>query len=285
MDAMKYWNRVDWYNGGMEHTARHLLYARFWVQFLYNIGLVPNKEMIWTRVSHGMVLGSNNEKMSKSKGNVINPDDIVNEYGADTLRLYEMFMGDYQTDAPWSTDSLKGCKRYIEKIIRLKDKVQGEGLSKDLEVIQNKTIKKVTNDILNISYNTAVSQLMILANSYDEKESITKEDYRLLLTLLNPIATHITEELNEQIGYKPICESAWPVYNEEKTIDKEFKIGIQVNGKLRGEILIAKDEDKDEIIKKALAEANVQKHLQYKEIVKTIVVPNKIVNIVAKDTV
>ncbi len=286
MDAMKYWGKVDWYNGGMEHTARHLLYARFWVQFLYNIGLVPNSEMIWTRVSHGMVLGPDNQKMSKSKGNVINPDDIVKEYGADTLRIYELFMGDYQLAAPWSTDSLKGCKRFVDKIIRLKDKINDkEGFSEDLEVNQNKTIKKVENDIMNMGYNTAISSLMILANSYDEKESITKEDYRLLLTLLNPIAPHITEELNEQIGYKPICESAWPVYNEEKTIDKEFKIGIQVNGKLRGEILIAKDEDKDEIIKKALAEANVQKHLQYKEIVKTIVVPNKIVNIVAKDTV
>ncbi len=282
MDAMKYWNRVDWYNGGMEHTARHLLYARFWVQFLYNIGLVPNKEMIWTRVSHGMVLGSNNEKMSKSKGNVINPDDIVNEYGADTLRLYEMFMGDYQTDAPWSTDSLKGCKRYIEKIIRLKDKVQGEGLSKDLEVIQNKTIKKVTNDILNISYNTAVSQLMILANSYDEKESITKDDYALLLTLLNPMCPHITEELNESIGNKPICESEWPTWDDAKTIDNEIEIGVQVNGKLRDTIKITLDEEEDSIKEKALASERVKKFTEGLEIVKIIVVKGKIVNIVVR---
>ena len=162
MDAMKYWNRVDWYNGGMEHTARHLLYARFWVQFLYNIGLVPHKEMIWTRVSHGMVLGANNEKMSKSKGNVINPDDIVKEYGADTLRVYEMFMGDYEQDAPWSTDSLKGCKRFIDRIIRLKDKVvDGDEYSKNLETIIHQSIKKVTYDLSHIAYNTAVSTCLL----------------------------------------------------------------------------------------------------------------------------
>src|SRR5574344_1374067 len=191
MDAMKYWNRVDWYNGGMEHTARHLLYARFWVQMLYNFGLVPKKEMIWTRVSHGMVLGDNNEKMSKSKGNVINPDDIVNDYGADTLRVYEMFMGDYEQDAPWNTDSLKGCKRFIDRVIRLKEKVtDSEEYSKDLEVIINKSIKKVSYDLTHMAYNTAVSTLMILVNAYDEKENITIADYRVLLDLLNPIAPH-----------------------------------------------------------------------------------------------
>mgnify|MGYP002526538699 FL=1 len=197
MEKMKYWNRVDWYNGGMEHTARHLLYARFWVQFLYNIGLVPNKEMIWTRVSHGMVLGSDNQKMSKSKGNVINPDDIVNEYGADTLRVYEMFMGDYQMDAPWSTDSLRGCKRFIDKVIRLKDKVNDkEGYTDTLEAIQNKTIKKIEYDLTHMGCNTAISSLMILANAYDDLENITKDDYRLLLILLNPMAPHITEEFS-----------------------------------------------------------------------------------------
>ena len=283
MDAMKYWNRVDWYNGGMEHTARHLLYARFWVQFLYNIGLVPKKEMIWTRVSHGMVLGSNNEKMSKSKGNVINPDDIVKEYGADVLRLYEMFMGDYQMDAPWSTDSLKGCKRFVDKVIRLKDKViDNDKYSKDLEVIQNKTIKKVTNDILNISYNTAVSQLMILANSYDNKESISKKDYNLLLTLLNPICPHITEELNEEIGYSPICKDSWPLWDEEKTVDNEIEIGVQVNGKVRATIKIAKDENEDSIKEKAMAEENVKNHIDGKEIIKVIVIKGRIVNIVIK---
>ncbi len=283
MENMKYWNKVNWYNGGMEHTARHLLYARFWVQFLYNIGLVPNKEMIDTRVSHGMVLGSDNQKMSKSKGNVINPDDIVREYGADTLRVYEMFMGDYEQDCPWSTDSLKGCKRFIDKVIRLKDKViDKEEYSPNLEVIINKSIKKVEYDLTHLGYNTAISTLMILANKYDEQEAITKKDYQVLLTLLNPIAPHITEELNEALGYKPICESSWPVYDEEKTIDKEITIGVQVNGKLRGEINITKDDTEEEIKNKALANENVKKHIEGKEIVKVIVIKGKIVNIVIK---
>ena len=283
MDAMKYWNRVDWYNGGMEHTARHLLYARFWVQFLYNIGLVPHKEMIWTRVSHGMVLGANNEKMSKSKGNVINPDDIVKEYGADTLRVYEMFMGDYEQDAPWSTDSLKGCKRFVDRIIRLKDKVvDGDEYSKNLETIIHQSIKKVTYDLSHIAYNTAVSTLMILLNKYEECESITKKDYILLLKLLNPIAPHITEELNESLGEKPICESSWPEYDEAKTVLEEKEIGVQVNGKLRGSINVHVNDSDDLIKEKALSNENVIRHIDGKEIVKIIVIKGRIVNIVVK---
>ena len=281
MNAMKYWKQVDWYNGGMEHTARHLLYARFWVQFLYNIGLVPRKEMIWTRVSHGMVLGSNNEKMSKSKGNVINPDDIIKEYGADTLRLYEMFMGDYTQDAPWSTDSLRGCKRFIDKVIRLKDKVvDGDSYSPKLEPIINKTIKKVQGDLTRMAYNTAVSSLMILANSFEEAPSITKEDYHLLLTLLNPIAPHITEELNQELGFKPICESSWPEYDESKTIDSDIEIPVQINGKLKGTIKVANDSDEETV--KALAHKELAELLDGKTIVKEIYVKNKIFNIVAK---
>lgn len=281
MEAMKYWDKVDWYNGGMEHTARHLLYARFWVQFLYNIGLVPKKEMIWTRVSHGMVLGSNNEKMSKSKGNVINPDDIVQEYGADTLRIYEMFMGDYTQDAPWSTDSLRGCKRFIDKVIRLKDKViEGDNYSEKLESIIHKTIKKVQNDLTTMAYNTAVSSLMILANSFDEMPSITKTDYHLLLTLLNPIAPHITEELNEQLGFAPICEATWPKYDEAKTIDNEIEIPIQINGKLKGTIKIALDSPENTV--KELAHKELANLLEGKNIVKEIYVKNKIFNIVVK---
>ena len=283
MDAMKYWNRVDWYNGGMEHTARHLLYARFWVQFLYNIGLVPHKEMIWTRVSHGMVLGSNNEKMSKSKGNVINPDDIVNEYGADTLRVYELFMGDYEQDAPWSTDSLKGCKRFLDRIVRLKDRVVEENeYSKNLEVIINQSIKKVTYDLSHIAYNTAVSTLMILLNKYEECEHITKKDYTLLLTLLNPIAPHLTEELNESLGEKPICENVWPEYDEAKTILNEKEIGVQVNGKLRGTIIVSIDDSEDIIKEKALNNDNVKRHVEGLDIVKVIVIKGRIVNIVVK---
>ena len=281
MDAMKYWNRVDWYNGGMEHTARHLLYARFWVQFLYNIGLVPKKEMIWTRVSHGMVLGSNNEKMSKSKGNVINPDDIIKEYGADTLRIYEMFMGDYTQDAPWNTDSLRGCKRFIDKVIRLKDKIgSGEGYSKKLESIIHKTIKKVQNDLTSMAYNTAVSALMILANSFDAESSITKDEYHLLLTLLNPIAPHITEELNESLGFKPLCESSWPVYDEAKTIDDTIELPVQINGKLKATVKVALNAEQDDI--KEIVHNEIATHIEGKTIVKEIYVKNKIYNVVVR---
>ena len=283
MEAMKYWNKVDWYNGGMEHTARHLLYARFWVQFLYNIGLVPNKEMIYTRVSHGMVLGTNNEKMSKSKGNVINPDDIVNEYGADTLRLYEMFMGDYEQDVPWNTDSLKGCKRFIDKVIKLKDKLnEVNGFTPSLEKIQNQTIKKVTYDLDNMAYNTAVSSLMILTNAYSDLESISKNDYTLLLTLLNPIAPHITEELNENIGNNPIVTYSWPKYDENKIKDDIITVVVQVNGKIRGKAQVNSDISDEEMKVKAFEIENVKNFTEGKEIIKVIVIPKKIVNIVVK---
>ena len=283
MDAMKYWQKVNWYNGGMEHTARHLLYARFWVQFLYNIGLVPNKEMIDVRVSHGMVLGPDNQKMSKSKGNVINPDDIVKEYGADTLRTYEMFMGDYQQDAPWSTESLRGCKRFLDKVERLSQQVNDkEGYSDSLVVIQNKTIKAVTDDLARMSYNTYISALMILANAYDDLESITKEDYRLLLILLNPVAPHMTEELNEQLGYDSICYASWPTYDETCLVEKEKEIAVQVNGKVRATIMISVDDSEDVIKEKALNAENVKRHLEGREIVKVIVIKGKIVNIVVK---
>ena len=283
MESMKYWNKVDWYNGGMEHTARHLLYARFWVQFLYNIGLVPNKEMIWTRVSHGMVLGSNNEKMSKSKGNVINPDDIVNEYGADTLRIYELFMGDYTQDAPWSTDSLRGCKRFIDKVIKLKDILNDNtGITPSLETAIHKAIKKVSYDLENMAYNTAVSALMILTNSYVELGSISKEDYRILLTLLNPIAPHITEELNETIGFEPIANSVWPEYDETKLVESTIKLPIQVNGKVRDVINIELDLDETKVKEAVHSSEAIKSNLDGKKIVKEIYVKNKIYNIVVK---
>lgn len=283
MEAMKYWKKVNWYNGGMEHTARHLLYARFWVQFLYNIGLVPSKEMIWTRVSHGMILGSDNQKMSKSKGNVINPDDVVSDYGADTLRTYEMFMGDYQQDAPWSTDSLKGCKRFMDKVYRLKNILNDNmGYSKGLEVIQNKTIKGITYDLERMGYNTYISKLMILANAYEEAKSITKDDYRLLLILLNPVAPHITEELNQEMGYDILATAKWPVCDESKLVEDEREIAVQVNGKVRGTINIRMDEDEETIKNRALALENVKKHLEGLEVIKIMVIKNKIVTIVAK---
>ena len=221
--------------------------------------------------------------MSKSKGNVINPDDIVNEYGADTLRVYEMFMGDYEQDAPWSTDSLKGCKRFLDRIVRLKDRVaSGDEYSKNLETIIHQSIKKVTYDLSHIAYNTAVSTLMILLNKYEECEHITKKDYTLLLTLLNPMAPHITEELNESLGQKPICESTWPEYDEAKTILNEKEIGVQVNGKLRGSIVVSVDDSEDVIKDKAINNDNVKRHIEGLEIVKVIVIKGRIVNIVVK---
>ncbi len=283
MDKMKYWGGVNWYNGGMEHTARHLLYARFWVQMLHNFGLAPKSEMIDIRVSHGMILGDNNEKMSKSKGNVINPDDIVREYGADTLRVYEMFIGDYQQDASWSTDSLKGCKRFIERIQKIGDKLNDQNGYTN-EVLAHKTIKKVSNDLVSLKYNTAVSSLMILLNEYEDFENgITRDDYRLLLILLNPIAPHITEELNEQYHLgEPLCTSTWPEYDENKIIEDNITIAVQVNGKLRATIETEKDEAEEQVKEKALNEENVKKNIENLKVVKIIVVPNRIVNIVAK---
>ena len=283
MEAMKYWGQVDYYDGGSEHTARHLLYARFWVQMLYDYGLTPKSEMIWTRVAHGMVLGSNGEKMSKSKGNVINPDDMVKEYGADTLRTYEMFMGDYQMDAPWSTETLKGCKRFLERVVKLGSKLN-EKVGYTDEVLVNKTIKKVTTDNETLKYNTAISSLMSMLNEYDKyKDGITKDDYRVLLHLLNPDAPHITEELNEQYNLgKPLCESAWPIYDEAKTIDKEITIGVQINGKLRSEVTLELNESEELAKDKVLNQDNVKKYIDEKEIVKFIYIPNKIINIIVK---
>ena len=284
MESMKYWNKVDWYNGGMEHTARHLLYARFWVQFLYNIGLVPNKEMIWTRISHGMILGSNNEKMSKSKGNVVNPDDIVKEYGADALRTYEMFIGDYEKDAAWSLQGLKGCKKFLDRVFRLGEKLNDSNeYSKDTEILMNQTIKKVDYDLSNIKYNTAVSALMILLNELEKLDSVSKKDYRTLLHLLNPIAPHITEELNEMynLGDK-FTDSTWLTYDETKLENSTYTMVVQVNGKVRGKIEVDTNTTEDDMKKLAMDIENVKVFTEGKEIVKTIVVPKKLVNIVVK---
>ena len=282
-EALNYWGKVDYYNGGMEHATRHLLYARFWNQFLYNEKLVPNFEPFKKRVAHGMILGPDGEKMSKSKGNVINPDEIINVYGADAVRCYELFIGDYEKDAIWSDESLMGCKRFMDRIVRLKNKVNdNKEYTKDLEIIINQTIKKVTHDLLTMKYNTAVSSLMILANTYESKETISKKDYKVLLTLLNPIAPHITEELNEQLGYEPICKSTWPMYEESKTIDKEYEMVIQVNGKVRGKIIVPTNISKEEMLKLAKENENVLKNIQGKTIIKEIVIPKKLVNLVVK---
>ena len=284
LEAMKYWNKVDWYNGGMEHTARHLLYARFWVQFLYNIGLVPNKEMIWTRVSHGMILGSNGEKMSKSKGNVVNPDDIVKEYGADALRTYEMFIGDYEKDAAWSEFGLKGCRKFLDRIYRLGEKLNDNNeYSKETEILMNQTIKKVTDDLLNIKYNTAVSALMILLNELEKLESVSKKDYRTILNLLNPIAPHITEELNEKynLGSK-FCESTWVTYDSNKLENDTYTMVVQVNGKVRGKMEVDTNTSKEQMENFAKEIDNVKLFIKNKEIVKVIIIPKKLVNIVVK---
>ena len=281
-EALNYWGKVDWYDGGMEHVARHLLYARFWNQFLYNIGLVPNKEPFDKRTLHGMILGPDGEKMSKSKGNVINPHSIVEEYGADALRVYEMFIGDYEKDAAWSTNGLKGCKRFLDRVWKIGEKLNDQqGYTN--EVLVNKTIKKVSEDIENTKYNTAVSALMILLNNYEDEESITKDEYRTLLHLLNPFAPHITEELNEKYALgKPLCESVWPKYDENKIEDETYELVFQVNGKVRGKTEVAKDTSKDEMESLAKANENVKKFIEDKEIVKIITIPGRLVNIVVK---
>ena len=284
MEAMKYWGQVDLYDGGMEHATRHLLYARFWNQFLYDQGIVPYREPFLYRIAHGMILGEGGEKMSKSKGNVVNPNDMIRDYGADALRTYEMFIGDYNKDASWSENGLKGCYKFLNRIWNLKDKViPNNNLTSSLESSIHKTIKKVTDDIESLNYNTAVSALMILLNEMDKLNNITSADYRILLQLLNPFAPHITEELNEicKLG-EELSKSSWPTYSKEKTIENELEIGVQVNGKLRGTIHVKKDESKDIVESLAKSEENVKKHLEGKEIIKVIVVPNRIVNIVVK---
>ena len=282
-DALNYWGMVDYYNGGMEHATRHLLYARFWNQFLYNIGLVPNKEPFKKRVSHGMILGEDGQKMSKSYGNVVNPDDMVKEFGSDALRTYEMFIGDYEKEASWSENGLKGCKKFLDRIYRIKDKViKTDEYTSNLEIKINQTIKKVSYDLDNMKYNTAVSSLMILLNEYEKEEKITSKDYITLLKLLNPIAPHITEELNSMFNDKRICETSWPIYDEHKIQDEEVTIAISINGKVRGTIKVSKDLSDEEVLRLSHEEENVKKHLIEKEIIKEIVVKNRIVNIVVK---
>jgi len=281
-DKMQYWGKVDWYNGGMEHATRHLLYARFWNQFMFNIGLLPNKEPFKARVAHGMILGENGVKMSKSLGNVVNPDDIINSYGADTLRTYIMFMGDYEKEVAWSENGVRGSRRFIERIIRLAEKVQeGDSYTEDFLPLIHKTIKKVTEDIDSMKFNTAISAMMILSNEYEKKQCITKADYRILLLLLSPFAPHISEELNEQYQLgTTFCNTEWPCYDMEKILDEDIEIGVQVNGKLRATIIISNDESEESLKEKALAEPNVVKSIGDATIKKVIVIKNKIVNIV-----
>ena len=282
-EKLNYWMPVDWYNGGMEHVTRHVIYSRFWYHFLYDLGLVPTSEPYKKRTAQGLILGPDGEKMSKSRGNTIDPNTIVDKYGADTLRTYVLFMGDYGLEAPWNEQGVKGMSRFLDRVYRLKERViDGPSYSKDFENIINKTIKKVSDDIDNLKYNTAISELMKLVNEYYSVNNITKADYTVLLTLLYPFAPHITEELNQMIGNDPICNSSWPTYDLDKTIDATKEIAVQVNGKVRGTITISIDEDEASIKNKALSEDNVKKHIEGKEIVKVIVIKGKIVNIVVK---
>jgi leucyl-tRNA synthetase, eubacterial and mitochondrial family len=282
-EALEYWSPVDWYNGGMEHTTLHLLYSRFWHKFLYDIGVVPTKEPYAKRTSHGMILGEGNVKMSKSLGNVVNPDEIVNTYGADTMRLYEMFMGDFEKAAPWSPNSIKGCKRFLDRTFNLQEKVIDGGIRPEFESMIHKNIKKVTEDIETLKFNTAIAQLMTWLNDVEKCGSITKEEYRIYLMLLDPFAPHICEEIWENMGFGGmIVEQTWPEYDEAKCVDETVEIAVQITGKVRARINIPADATSEQAIAAAKADPTIAGLLEGKNVVKEIYVPGRLVNIVAK---
>ncbi len=280
-EALKYWMPVDWYNGGMEHTTLHLLYSRFWHRFLYDEGVVPCPEPYRKRTSHGMILGENGEKMSKSRGNVVNPDDIVRDYGADTLRTYEMFIGAFDLSASWSEDGVKGCRRFLERVWKLQDLMTPEeSYSKDLETKMHQTIKKVSSDFENLKYNTAIAAMMALINEFYKKNAVTKGEYRTLIVLLNPVAPHITEELWQLIGGEGrVYEQTWPEFDEAKTVEDTVEIAVQINGKMKGTLAIGRNDAKEDVIAKA--KESIADKLTG-NIVKEIYVPGRIVNIVMK---
>ena len=281
LEALNYWLPVDWYNGGMEHTTLHLLYSRFWHKFLYDNKVVPCPEPYQKRTSHGMILGENGEKMSKSRGNVVNPDDIVNDYGADTLRTYEMFIGAFDLSASWSENGVKGCRRFLERVWKLQDiLVEGDAFSSDMETKMHQTIKKVSNDFENLKYNTAIAALMTLLNDFAKKGSITKGEYRAFLLLLNPVAPHITEEIWNTCGYEGyVYQRPWPEYDEAKTVENTIEIAVQINGKTRGVVALPVDADKETALAKA---KEVVADKLTGTIIKEIYVPKKIINIVQK---
>ena len=282
-EALDYWMPVDWYNGGMEHVTLHLLYSRFWAKFLYDIDIISCKEPYKKRTAHGMILGENGEKMSKSRGNVVNPDDVINEYGSDTLRLYEMFIGDFEKAAPWNPASIRGCKRFLDKVASLPEIMKGEGYSDKLEASMHKLIKKVTFDIDNMKFNTAIAAMMAFINDVYEVGSITKDELITFIKLLNPFAPHLTEEMWENMGNSTFVSlEKWPEYDEAKTVENSIEIAVQINGKLRSTITIAKDSSKDDAISSAKADAKVAEAIDGKSIIKEIYVPGRIVNIVVK---
>ena len=282
-EALDYWMPVDWYNGGMEHVTLHLLYSRFWAKFLYDIGVLSCKEPYLKRTAHGMILGENGEKMSKSRGNVINPEVVIEEYGADGLRLYEMFIGDFEKSAPWSQASIKGCKRFIDRVAGLTDLVKGEGVTDKLESSFHKTIKKVTEDIDAMKFNTAIAAMMSLVNEIYEAGTLTRDELRTLVTLLCPFAPHISEEINEYLGYTDLLSlAAWPTYDEAKTIDDTIEIAVQIMGKLRGTVVIPTNATREEMIAAAKADEKIAALIDGKTIVKEIAVPGKLVNLVIR---
>jgi len=282
-EALEYWMPVDWYNGGMEHTTLHLLYSRFWSKFLYDIDTVPCKEPYAKRTSHGMILGENGEKMSKSRGNVVNPDDIIRDYGADTMRLYEMFIGDFEQSAPWNTQSIKGCKRFLERVYNLLETVSGNGVTPELEKHTHRLIKKVTGDIDAMKFNTAIAAMMAYVNTVYELGKITKDELATFAKLLSPFAPHLAEEIYSELGYNSLVSLAkWPEYDEEKTVDSTVELPVQINGKVRGVIAVSKDASKEDVLAIALSDEKIKVLVEGKTVVKEIVVPGKIVNIVVK---
>lgn len=283
-EELDYWMPVDWYNGGMEHTTLHLLYSRFWHKFLYDIGYVSTPEPYQKRTSHGMILGENNEKMSKSRGNVVNPDDIVNEFGADTLRTYEMFIGAFDQSAAWSQQGVRGCRRFLDRVWKLQDIiVDSDSYSKELEVKMHQTIKKVSQDFEQMKYNTAIAAMMALINDFYAAEKVTRGEMKTFLILLNPVAPHITEEIWSNLGFEGrVYQQKWPVWDEAKTIENTIEIAVQINGKLRATTVIALNEDKDSVKNKVMSNDKVKELVEGKNIVKEIYVPNKIYNIVVK---
>lgn len=283
-EALKYWLPVDWYNGGMEHTTLHLLYSRFWHKFLYDIGVVPTPEPYAKRTSHGMILGENGEKMSKSRGNVVNPDDVINEYGADTLRLYEMFIGDFEKSAPWSSASIKGCKRFLDRTFALSELLcDGDGYSPELEKDFHRTVKKVSEDIEDLKFNTAIAALMALINRIYDRKAITRGEMKTFLRLLNPFAPHLTEEMWQAAGFEGLLAKAeWPVFDESKTVENEIEIPVQINGKLRAVIQVDKNLSKEDVLAAAKADGKISPQIEGKTVVKEICVPGKLVNLVVK---
>ena len=283
-EALNYWMPVDWYNGGMEHTTLHLLYSRFWHKFLYDLGAVTTKEPYMRRTSHGMILGEDGQKMSKSRGNVINPDDVVNEYGADSLRLYEMFVGDFEKTAPWSTKSIKGCKRFLDRVWALQDMlIDGDDYRDELKASFHKTVKKVSEDIENLKFNTAIAALMSLINEIYATKQINKAELKTFITLLNPFAPHITEEIYENVGFGGMLnEQNWPEYDELLCVDDTIEIVAQINGKVKAKLVVSVDENKDDVIAKVKSEPRIQNAISGKNIIKEIYVPGKLVNIVVK---